>query len=63
MRNTIKEIKMAVIIVAPICKVPNCKHDAQVLSKKGDQIRYMSTCSKHWNDLIPAEIKQLLKRI
>jgi hypothetical protein len=54
---------MAVVIVAPICKVPNCKHDAQVLSKKGDQIRYMNTCSKHWNDLIPAEIKQLLKRI
>ena len=55
-------MKMAVI-VAPICKVPNCKHDAQTLSKTGDQVRYMNTCSKHWNDLIPKEIKQLLKRI
>jgi hypothetical protein len=51
------------VIVAPICKVPNCKNDAQVLSKVGDDIRYMNTCSKHWNDLIPLEIKQLIKRI
>jgi hypothetical protein len=51
------------VIVPPICKVPNCKHDAQVLSKTGDNIRYMNTCSRHWNDLIPLEIKQLLKRI
>jgi len=51
------------IEVAPICKVPKCKHDAQILSKKGDKVRYMHTCSKHWNDLIPEEIKQLLKRI
>jgi hypothetical protein len=54
---------MMAIEVAPICKVPNCKHDAQILSKKSDKIRYMHTCSKHWNDLIPKEIKQLLKRI
>jgi hypothetical protein len=48
------------IILAPICKVPNCKHDSQVLSKTGDAIRYMHTCSKHWNDLIPIEIKKIL---
>jgi len=63
MRNIIEEIKMAVSVIAPICKVPNCKHDAQVLSRTGDNIRYMNTCAKHWNDLIPAEIKQLLKRM
>jgi transposase-like protein len=50
------------IEVAPICKVPNCKNDAQISSKMGGQIRYMHTCSKHWNDLIPTEIKQLLKK-
>ena len=49
------------VIIAPICKVPGCKKDAQVSSKTGDTIRYMSTCSKHWNDLIPEEIKILLK--
>jgi hypothetical protein len=49
--------------VAPICKVPNCKHDSQVLSKQGDKIRYMNTCSRHWNELIPIEIQLLLKRI
>ena len=52
---------MAVAILPPICKVPGCKHDTQVLSKAGDQIRYMNTCSKHWNELIPAEIIILLK--
>lgn len=51
------------VIVAPICKVPNCKHDAQVLSKTGDNVRYMNTCSKHWNELIPLEIKILLKEV
>ena len=51
------------VIVAPICKVPGCNKDAQVLSKTGDNIRYMNTCSRHWNDLIPLEIKQLIKRI
>ena len=50
-----------VIQVPPICKVPDCKHDAQVLAKTGDQVRYMNTCSKHWNDLIPLEIKLLIK--
>lgn len=49
------------IYVPPICKVPGCKHDAQILSKTGDQVRYMTTCSKHWNDLIPLEIKLLMK--
>jgi len=49
------------VIIAPICKVPDCKHDAQVLSKTGDAIRYMNTCATHWNDLIPEEIKILLK--
>jgi hypothetical protein len=49
------------LYVAPICKVPNCKRDAQVLSKTGDTIRYMNTCATHWNDLIPEEVKILLK--
>jgi hypothetical protein len=43
------------------CKVPNCKKDSQILSKHGEHIQYMNTCSKHWNDLIPQEIKLLLK--
>jgi hypothetical protein len=47
--------------IAPICKVPNCKNDSQILSKHGDHIQYMNTCSKHWNDLIPEEIKILIK--
>ena len=50
------------IEVAPICKVPNCKHDAQISSKQGDQVRYMHTCSRHWNELIPIEIQLLLKK-
>ena len=52
---------MAVAIIPPICKVPNCTEDAQTLSKAGDNIRYMHTCSKHWSDLIPVEIKLLIK--
>jgi hypothetical protein len=51
------------VIVAPICKVPNCKHDAQISYKNGDQVRYMNTCSRHWNELIPIEIQLLLKRM
>lgn len=49
------------IVIAPLCKVPNCKNDSQILSMTGDKVRYMHTCSKHWNDLIPIEIKQLIK--
>lgn len=51
------------VTVAPICKVPGCKHDTQILSKNGDRVEYMTTCSKHWNELIPLEIQLLLKRI
>jgi hypothetical protein len=51
------------IIIAPICKVPNCTHDSQILSKVGEEVLYMTTCSKHWNDLIPEEVKVLLKEI
>jgi hypothetical protein len=47
--------------IPPICKVPDCEHDAQILSKTGDKILYMNTCSKHWNDLIPPEIQKLIK--
>jgi len=49
------------IYVPPTCKVPNCKQNSQILSKVGDKVRYMHTCSKHWNDLIPTEIKILIK--
>ena len=52
---------MPMINLPPICKVPNCKFGAQILSKEGDRVRYMHTCSKHWNDLIPEEIKILIK--
>ena len=52
---------MAVAIIPPICKVPNCTEDAQTLSKTGDNVRYMNTCSKHWNQLIPLEIQILIK--
>ncbi len=51
------------VYVPPICKVPNCKKDSQILSKQGDQVRYMNTCARHWNELIPIEIQLLLKRI
>ena len=51
------------LTIAPICKVPNCKNDAQISSKTGDKVRYMNTCSKHWNDLIPLEVKILLKEV
>jgi hypothetical protein len=49
--------------IAPLCKVPNCNKDSQILSKVGEQVRYMTTCSRHWNDLIPEEVKVLLKEI
>ena len=49
--------------IAPVCKVPNCAKDSQILSKTGDNVRYMNTCSKHWNELIPEEVKVLLKEI
>lgn len=29
------------------CQVPNCKHVASILSKQGDNIKYMKTCSRH----------------
>ena len=51
------------LLIPPICKVPNCTQDAQTLSKVGDQVRYMTTCSKHWNELIPVEVKVLMKEI
>jgi len=37
----------------PVCKVPECKQGASILSKKGDNIRYMLTCRRHWYGLIP----------
>lgn len=49
------------IYIPPVCKVLNCENTAQVLSKTGDYVRYMNTCSKHWNDLIPPEIKVLIQ--
>jgi hypothetical protein len=39
--------------IRPICKVPECKEGAQLLSKQGDNVRYMITCRKHWVELIP----------
>ena len=54
---------MPIVHVPPICKVPNCKNDAQISSKQGDQVRYMHTCSRHWIELIPTEIQLLLKGV
>ena len=39
--------------VPPVCLVPDCKQGAQILSKQGDNVRYMLTCRKHWYGLIP----------
>jgi len=41
--------------IPPLCQVPNCKEGAQLLSKQGDNVRYMITCRKHWTGLIPAK--------
>jgi hypothetical protein len=39
--------------IQPICRVPNCKEGAQILSKQGDNIKYMITCRRHHAELIP----------
>jgi hypothetical protein len=31
----------------PVCRVPECQRGASILSKKGDTITYMKTCSRH----------------
>lgn len=33
--------------IQPVCRVPNCKQGAQILSKQGDNVRYMLTCRRH----------------
>jgi hypothetical protein len=43
--------------IQPVCQVPNCKHGAQILSKQGDNIKYMLTCRRHSANLIPQNIK------
>jgi hypothetical protein len=39
--------------IQPVCRVPNCKEGAQILSKQGDNIKYMITCRRHHAELIP----------
>ena len=39
----------------PVCPVPECKQGASILSKKGDTVRYMLTCRRHWYGLIPRD--------
>ena len=41
--------------IQPVCKTPNCKQGAQILSKQGDTVRYMLTCRRHWYGLIPTD--------
>jgi hypothetical protein len=43
----------------PVCKVPGCKHGASVLSKKGDYVTYMKTCSRHTYKDLPEEKEKL----
>ena len=38
--------------IPPVCLVPNCKHGAQILSKQGDNVRYMLTCRRHYAGLV-----------
>lgn len=44
---------MVPLNIPPVCKALNCKEGAQLLSKQGDNVRYMLTCRKHWTGLIP----------
>ena len=44
--------------IAPLCKAPDCKNGASILSQQGDCIRYMLTCRKHWYGQVPQENKQ-----
>ena len=39
--------------IPPVCRVPNCTQGVQLLSKQGDNVRYMLTCRRHWVGLIP----------
>jgi hypothetical protein len=41
--------------IQPVCQVPNCTAGSQLLSKQGDNVRYMLTCRKHWTGLILAK--------
>jgi hypothetical protein len=34
--------------IQPVCQIPECKQGAQILSKQGDNIKYMLTCRRHW---------------
>jgi len=43
----------------PVCQVPGCKHGASVLSKKGDSVTYMKTCSRHTYKDLPGEQEKL----
>lgn len=38
--------------IQPVCKAPNCKEGAQLLSKQGDTVHYMLTCRRHHTGLI-----------
>ena len=54
---------MAVVLnVPPVCKAPDCKEGASILSKQGDVVRYMLTCRRHWYGQIK-EKKHLISRI
>ena len=48
---------MKILNIPPVCKVPNCKLGAQILSKQGDTVKYMTTCRHHWVELTKNKIR------
>jgi hypothetical protein len=39
--------------VPPVCLALDCKKDASVLSKQGDNLTYMKTCCRHsYKDIV-----------
>jgi hypothetical protein len=49
--------------IPPICRVPNCQEPAQLLSKQGDNRKFMLTCRRHCADMIPKPLTQEQLRI
>lgn len=44
--------------IPPICQVPDCQLPAQLLSKQGDNRKFMLTCRRHCADMIPRPVAQ-----
>ena len=41
--------------IPPVCQAEGCKHGSSILSKQGDNIKYMKTCRRHSYKDIPVE--------